>query len=98
MNQINKSEKLNVNISVNVFSYEREINEFGYRKDEVYPIRITKNKGRTHVNLLLLVSNEGVEHYCLIKNMSRLLYTLTKSKTPSFYCNIGSNKSIFWMR
>ena len=76
-----------LNISVNVFGYESESNEFGYRKDEVYPIWITEHKGRTHVNLLLLVNYEGVKHYCLIGNMSRLLNTLTKSKSSSFYCN-----------
>ena len=37
VNKIKKFEKQNVNISVNVFGYESEINESEYRKDEVYP-------------------------------------------------------------
>ena len=65
--------------------YKRQ--EFGYTKDEIYPIRITEQKCRTHVNLLLIVNDEGVKHYCLIRSMSRLLNPLAKSKAPSVYCN-----------
>jgi len=57
-----KFEKQN-NISINVF---------GLEKDEVYPLSITKSRHEKHVNLLL-ISDKGKRHYCLIKNMSRLL-------------------------
>ena len=78
VNKIARFENLNVNVSVNVFGYE----------DEVYPLRITEHRGRAdHVNLLLLSDANGTTHYCLIRNMSRLLFGLTKSGHKKFYCN-----------
>ena len=46
------------------------INVFGY-KSEVYPLRISK-KNKQVINLLL-IANEETNHYCWIKNMSRLI-------------------------
>ena len=46
------------------------INVFGYEK-VVYPLRISKKKDQV-INLLL-IANEETNHYCWIKNMSRLL-------------------------
>ena len=46
------------------------INVFGYEK-VVYPLRISKKKNKV-INLLL-IANEETNHYCWIKNMSRLL-------------------------
>lgn len=72
-----KFEKQN-NISINVF---------GLEKDEVYPLSITKSRHDKHVNLLLISDKEGKRHYCLIKNMSRLLGDRTKHDGETFYCN-----------
>ena len=63
----------NETISVNAFGYEAEI----------YPLRISINiykPGRGEPVNLLLISNEEKQHYCVIKNMSRLLASQT-SKT-----------------
>ena len=77
LNKIKRFEKLNENISVNVFGYE----------DEVYPLRITEHRSRKyHVNLLVL-SDANTTHYCLIRNLSHMLSSLTKRKATSFYCN-----------
>jgi len=69
---IAKFESQNETISVNVLGYEAEI----------YPLRISKNTykpgGGETVNVPL-ISNEE-KHYCVIKNMSRLLASQT-SKT-----------------
>ena len=66
---------------------EVSINVFGYEEKEIYPLRITPSRGRRHhVNLLLLTTDDR-KHYCLIKNMSRLLSSLTKHKARSFYCD-----------
>ena len=46
------------------------INVFGYEK-VVYPLRISKKKDQV-INLLL-IADEETNHYCWIKNMSRLL-------------------------
>jgi len=63
----------NETISVNVFGYEAGI----------YPRRISKytyKTGRGEPVNLLLIANEEKQHYCVIKNMSRLLASQT-SKT-----------------
>ena len=48
------------------------INVFGYEK-VVYPLRISKKKDEQVINLLL-IANEETNHFCWIKNMSRLIY------------------------
>ena len=60
LKQIDKFEKQN-NYAINVFGYEKV----------VYPLRISKKKDQV-INLLL-VADEETNHYCWIKNMSRLL-------------------------
>ena len=80
LSQINRFEKLN-EISVNVF---------GYEKNEVYPLRVSKSQSYAtryaRVNLLL-ISEGNKNHYCLIKSMSRLLSNQTSTKKQKkFYC------------
>jgi len=65
---INKFEKNNPTIYVNVLGYEYGIG--------VYPLRISDYVRETNVNLLL-ISNSETQHYCWIKNMSRLLSAQT---------------------
>ena len=62
LNQIGKFEKQNPTISVNVFGYEIS----------VYPLRISEHERENQVDLLL-ISDGDKQHYCLIKNLSRLL-------------------------
>ena len=64
LKQIDKFEKQN-NYAINVFGYE----------GVVYPLRISK-KNEQHceqVINLLLIANKETNHFCWIKNMSRLL-------------------------
>ena len=77
LKDIEKFEKQNLNISINVFGYE----------DEIYPLRISKMKqNRQAVNLLMISNGEKV-HYCLIKNMSRLLSSQTNNhQHKNHYC------------
>ena len=68
LKQIKIFEKNNPDISINVFGYE----------GEVYPLKISKIKKRINIDLLL-ISDEEKQHYCLIKNLSRLIRSkLTK--------------------
>ena len=60
LKQIDKFENQNP-YAINVFGYERV----------VYPLRISKKKEQV-INLLL-IADEETNHYCWIKNMSRLL-------------------------
>jgi len=77
---IDKFESQNETFSVNVFGYEAEI----------YPLRISKNTykpGRGEPVNLLLITNEEKQHYCVIKNMSRLLASQTsKTKDKRYLC------------
>ncbi|GBN25228.1 Zinc finger protein 568, partial [Araneus ventricosus] len=61
------------------------INVFGYEENEVFPLYVSKRVDEECVNLLL-IANEETQHYCLIRNMSRLLGDLTKHKTKHHYC------------
>ena len=64
---ISKFERQNPTISINLFGYEEK---------ELFPVYITEHKKEQHVNLLL-ISNSDTMHYCLIRNLSRLLALLT---------------------
>ncbi|MGP1926827.1 MAG: hypothetical protein ACTS5R_02030 [Candidatus Hodgkinia cicadicola] len=78
VSKITRFEKLNPDIFVNVFCYEKEI----------YPLLITKHHGRKHhVNLLYLTGPNNATHYCLIRSLSRMLSSLTNYKCMSFYWN-----------
>ena len=62
LKQIRIFEKLNPQISINVFGFE----------GDVYPLRLSKSESEQTINLLL-ISDEEKQHYCLIKSLSRLL-------------------------
>ena len=68
LKQIKIFENNNPSISINVFGYE----------DEVYPLKISKDKKIINIDLLL-ISVEEKQHYCLINNLSRFIRSsLTK--------------------
>lgn len=76
ISQLNKFERQNSNVSINVI---------GYEDDELFPVYISKEKKENHVNLLL-ISNHERQHYCYIKNLSRLLNGLSRHHGISFHC------------
>jgi len=77
LRDINKFEKQNHTISVNVFGYDDE-------NKIIYPLRISEMDKRLHeVNRLLLED----KHYVLISNMSRLLTRKkTKHTEKRYFC------------
>jgi len=76
ISDIAKFEKLN-NITINVLAYD----------EDIFPLRITENRGgRKHINLLLL-SKGDIKHYCYIKNMSALLRAQRDYTHKLFYCD-----------
>ncbi|XP_065642809.1 uncharacterized protein LOC136074419 [Hydra vulgaris] len=78
LNQITQFEKNNSDISVNVY---------GYENSEVHILHVSKNNNRKHLIDLLLISNGETNHYCLIKNLSRLLSSQTSNKRcKKHYC------------
>ena len=68
LKQIKIFENNNPSISINVFGFE----------DEVYPLKIAKEKRINNVDLLW-ISDEKKQHYCVIKDLSKFLRSsLTK--------------------
>ena len=64
---IDRFESQNPNISISVM---------GYNEDErVYPLKISKYTGCEHDIILLLIKDGENSHYCLVKNMSALIYS-----------------------
>ena len=64
LGQIDRFEKQNPAISVNVFSYD---------KKNVTLLRKSKTYKRENIVDLLLINEGEVQHYCAIKNLSRLI-------------------------
>ena len=64
LKDIDKFENQNPTISITVFGYEEK---------GVCPLRNSDNTDREHNIILILIKEEGVNHYCLVKNVRRLL-------------------------
>ena len=73
--QINKIEKQN-NIRINLFGYEEK---------QKFPIYISQEKFRDHMELLLINKDEK-NHYVLIKNFNKFMSTQTKHKCKKYFC------------
>ena len=73
--QYNKIEKQN---SINV-------NVFGYEEGQTYPIRISKEKFDSCLNLLLITKGE-VQHYCLIKDFNKFMHNQTNHDGRKHFC------------
>ena len=78
LKDLNKFEKQNPTISITVLGYEGK---------SVYPLRNSDNTDREHNIILMLIEEGGVKHYCLIKDLSRLLSSqATKGKRKEYFC------------
>ena len=76
LKQIIIFEKLNPQISINVFGFE----------GDVYPLRLSKSE-RTQIVNLLLISDGEKQHNCLIKSLSRLLSSqMSKHDHTKSFC------------
>ena len=66
LKNIDRFEKQNPEISITVLGFNE--------KDKVYPLHVSEYiYNRKHNIILLLIERDGVKHYCLVKNPSRLL-------------------------
>ena len=61
------------------------IDFFGYEKKQPYPIYVSKEKFETRLNLLLITEDE-VKHYCLIKDFNKFMFRQTKHKCRKHFC------------
>ena len=73
--QFNKIEKQN----------EININVFGYEEKQPYPIYISKEKFKDHMELLLVTKDKN-KHYVLIKDFNKFMYNQTKHKDKKHFC------------
>ena len=75
LKDVAKFERLN-NISVSVYGYEKaKTDANGVKTEEgfVYPLQVARELKEQHVNLLMISNDDGINHYCLIRNFSRLV-------------------------
>ena len=78
LKDIGKFEKQNPSIFITVFGYEDK---------SVYVLRNSENTNREHNVILLLIKEEEVNHYCLVKNLSRLLSSqVSKHDGKKYFC------------
>ena len=70
LKDINKFEKQNPTISITVLGYEGK---------SVYLLTNSTNTDREDNIILMLIEEGGVKHYCLVKNLSRLLSSQVSS-------------------
>ena len=79
-NQIKKFEKNNEDIGIYVFYYKDE-------HGKIHPLRKSKYPHRKHIINLFLISHKDKSHYCLIKNLSRLLSSQSsQTEHKNYYC------------
>ena len=56
------------------------------KEKSVYPLRNSNNTNREH-DIILILIKEGVNHYCIVKNVSRLLSSqVSKHKEKHHFC------------
>ena len=88
LKDLNKFEKQNPTISITVHGYERK---------NVYPLRNSTNTDRKYSIILMLIEVGGVKHYCLVKDLSRLLSSQISSHNGKHhFCSRCFNP--FWDR
>ena len=73
--QYNKIEKQN-NININVFGYEDK---------QPFPIYVSKEKLKDHMDLLLVTENEK-QHYVYIKDFNRFMFQQSKISNKKHFC------------
>ena len=76
LKQIDKFERQNEHISINIYGYTSEI----------IPLRISKLINRQHNIDILLIKNQNKQHYVLIRNFNMLLNTISKNGHRQHFC------------
>lgn len=87
LKQISKFESQN-NLSINVYGLENIFVDGRIQCQIVGPLHYSLSKRDLHINLLLIDDSEGNNHYCYIKNLSRLVSTqVSKNDHSIFFCD-----------
>jgi hypothetical protein len=88
INKIDKFEQLNNNtISINVFDLQDWSEEHATRSKRVRPVRLTKIKAETHVNLLYLTDGQH-SHYVPIHKFDTLMgVQKSRHQHKAYFCH-----------
>lgn len=87
LKSISKFEAQN-NVSINVYGLEKIFLNGRHHFQTVGPLHFSENKKECHINLLLLDDEDGNQHYCYIKDLSRLVsQQLTKRHGRKYLCD-----------
>ena len=72
LKDVSKFEQLN-NISINVYALDTVYVDGRNIVEVVGPLCFTRSRKERHVNLLIISNEQGQTHYCLIRDLSRLI-------------------------
>ena len=75
---VSKFESLNADIAVNVTTFDEQ---------QPIPLYVSPHKDRKHTIHLFLLADENMQHYTLVKNLSRLVHGRTKHDGRMFICS-----------
>lgn len=85
LDSLNIFEQLN-NASVNVYGIEKLYQNGQQNYEIVGPLYYTRCKKPIHINLLLISDDDSNQHYCTIKDLSKLVSSqITKRNGKSIY-------------
>ncbi|XP_074026512.1 uncharacterized protein [Leptinotarsa decemlineata] len=75
-------------ISVNVYGLESKFEKGKIMYEIIGPLRYSQRRLRRHVNLLLITDDFGNNHYCWIKDLSRLVSSqLSAHEHKKYFCD-----------
>ena len=61
------------------------MNVFEYENKKPFPLYISSERFKDHMELLLIYSGEN-KHYVLIKDFNRFMFYQTKNKNKKYFC------------
>ena len=78
----------NNDISIIVYGLQSRLEDGVVKYNVVGPLYHTKRKQDVHINLLIISDDSGNNHYCWIKNLSRLISNqLSRNSHEKFICD-----------
>ena len=85
LNRVNKYNMVEGGLSINIYHHNNQC--------KIYPLSITKDEKENHIDLLFLKDDKGKTHYCLIKDLWKLVgrHQLTKDHKKRYLCKMCLN-------
>ena len=85
VNRVNNLNLIKWGLSINIYHRNNQY--------KIYPLSITKDEKENHIDLLFLKDDKGKTHYCLIKDLWKLVgrHQLTKDHKKRYLCKMCLN-------